>query len=344
MTKILLTGATGYIGGTILSTLLRDNHEGVSYGVLIRNAKASDAYEARSITPHLFQGLDDLETIERVAAEYDAVINTASASHPESAKALLRGLARRQRENGVETFIIHTSGTSILGDHSEGKYASDRVYSDEKDDLYEFERTHSETYSQRVTDLAVTDTAQELGVKSYIVIPPTIYGKGTGFFATISQQIPHLARLAIREGQAISINEGKSIWNHIHVEDVADFYSFLLTRILKGDDQQVGSGQRGYYFVQDGEHTWADVASGIAASLVKQGVLDSAEVRQGSADWVGEHLGFGTPQLIRLGFSSNARARDDRARALGWRPKKPEDDFAKHFDAEVASVVAEVKK
>ena len=71
MTKILLTGATGYIGGTILSTLLRDNHEGVSYGVLIRNAKASDAYEARSITPHLFQGLDDLETIERVAAEYD---------------------------------------------------------------------------------------------------------------------------------------------------------------------------------------------------------------------------------------------------------------------------------
>jgi hypothetical protein len=33
-------------------------------------------------------------------------------------------------------------------------------------------------YSQRVTDLAVTDTAQELGVKSYIVIPPTIYGKG----------------------------------------------------------------------------------------------------------------------------------------------------------------------
>jgi hypothetical protein len=33
---------------------------------------------------------------------------------------------------------------SILGDHSEGKYASDRVYSDEKDDLYEFERTHSE--------------------------------------------------------------------------------------------------------------------------------------------------------------------------------------------------------
>lgn len=199
---------------------------------------------------------------------------------------------------------MQTSGTSILGDHAEGKYASDRVYSDEKDDLYEFERTHPETYSQRVTDLAVTDTADELGVKSYIVIPPTIYGKGTGFFATISQQIPHLARLALREGQVISINEGKSIWNHIHVEDVADFYSFLLARVLKGDNEAVTSGKRGYFFIQDSEHTWADIANGIAASLVTQGVLDSAEVRQESADWVGEHLGFGTPQLIRLGFSS----------------------------------------
>ncbi|GAA5980981.1 hypothetical protein JCM10908_003939 [Rhodotorula pacifica] len=343
MTKILLTGATGYIGGTVLSTLLEAKHEGVSYGVLIRNPKQSSAYSDRNITPHLFEGLDDLKTIEKVAADYDAVINTASASHHESAKALIRGLAQRKKQTGASTFIIHTSGTSILGDHAEGKYASDKVYSDEKDDIYEFERTHPEEYSQRVTDIAVTNTAEELGVKSYIIIPPTIYGKGSGFFATISQQIPHLARLAIREGQSISINEGKSIWNHAHIEDVADLYSFLLARILKGDEA-VTSGKRGYYFVQDGEHTWADVANGIAKSLVKQGAIKSAEVRQESADWVKEHLGFGTPQLIRLGFSSNSRARDDRARSLGWRPKKSADDFEKHFDDEVATVVAESKQ
>ncbi|GAA5866294.1 hypothetical protein JCM3774_006606 [Rhodotorula dairenensis] len=346
MTRLLLTGATGYIGGSILSALLKDHHKGVSYGVLIRNADASGTYEARNITAHLFQGLDDLETIENVAAEYDAVINTASASHPESAKALIRGLARREREHGARTFIIHTSGTSILGDHAEGKYASDRVYSDKKDDLYEFERSHPEEYSQRVTDLAVTDTAAELGVASYIVIPPTIYGRGTGYFATISQQIPHLTRLAIREGQTVSINAGKSIWNHVHVEDMANFYSFLLARVLEGSDAATcpASGRQGYYFVQAGEHSWANVAHSIAASLVKQGVLESVEVRHESADWVAEHLGFGTPQLIRLGFSSNARARDDRARSLGWRPKKPADDFVKHFDNEVATVVAEFQK
>lgn len=72
MTKLLLTGATGYIGGSILSALLQDHrHEGVSFGVLIRNRDAAATYEARNITAHLFQGLDDLETIETVAAEYD---------------------------------------------------------------------------------------------------------------------------------------------------------------------------------------------------------------------------------------------------------------------------------
>ncbi|POY70333.1 putative Long-chain-fatty-acyl-CoA reductase [Rhodotorula taiwanensis] len=340
MPKILLTGATGYIGGSILTALLRDAHKETSYAVLIRNPHAADKFRAHGIATHVFSGLDDLQVIEEVASGCDAAINTASASHPESAKALIRGLAKRKQATGTPTFIIHTSGTSILGDHAEGKYAGDRVYSDVTDDIYDFERQHPEEYSQRVTDLAVVDTAGELGVKSYIVIPPTIYGKGTGFFATISQQIPHLTRLAIREGQTIGINEGASIWNHIHAEDMADFYSFLLARILQ-DDKQVTSGRSGYYFIQDGEHTWGDVSAGIATSLKKQGILATDAIRQESADWVGERLGFGSPQLIRLGFSSNARARDDRARALGWKPKKPANDFARHFDDEVATVVAE---
>lgn len=101
MTKILLTGATGYIGGSILSALLEDNHEGVSYGVLIRNAKAATVYEARDITPHLFQGLDDLETIERVAAEYDGAFwrNLPDARN-QSQRILTRGLLRSCDQHG----------------------------------------------------------------------------------------------------------------------------------------------------------------------------------------------------------------------------------------------------
>ncbi|EPQ26169.1 uncharacterized protein PFL1_06376 [Pseudozyma flocculosa PF-1] len=322
MTKLLVTGATGYIGGSILTTLLRDAHAAVAeYGVLVRNKAALDTFQSRGVKAHLFDGLDDLATIEDVASQYDIVVNTASASHPESAKALIRGLSRRSRPAGSNASIVHTSGTSILGDHAEGRRLDERIFSDVDDDLYAFEAGHPEPYSQRITDVAVVDTAAALGVRSYIVVPPTIYGKGSGWFATISQQIPHLTRLALRQGQAVCINEGLSAWNHIHIDDVADFYSFLLARILADDDASVGHGRReGYYFVQDGEHTWSDVSRAIGAQLHARGLIK-------------------TPELIRLGFSSNARARDDRARALGWSPRRH--DFEEHYQHEIATVAAE---
>lgn len=138
MPKILLTGATGYIGGSILTALLRDAHKETSYGVLIRNPHAADKFRAHGIATHVFSGLDDLQVIEEVAsgcdgalrpsscgpykktwtrsdaaASYTAAINTASASHPESAKALIRGLAKRKQATGTPTFIIHVGPSAF---------------------------------------------------------------------------------------------------------------------------------------------------------------------------------------------------------------------------------------
>jgi hypothetical protein len=36
------------------------------------------------------------------------------------------------------------------------------------------EKNHPERYGQRVTDVAVVETGLSLGVKTYIVVPPTI--------------------------------------------------------------------------------------------------------------------------------------------------------------------------
>lgn len=307
MVKILVTGATGYIGGSILSTLQKEantiSNEPLEFSVLIRNPSAQAKFDAHGVRSILFQGLDDLDAVRAAAAEHDVVVNTASASHDQSARAIVEGLAQRQKATGIQTVLIHTSGTSILGDHAEGKYASDRIFSDAKESIYAFEKNHPEPYGQRITDVVVTDAGAELGVKTFIVIPPTIYGRGTGWFSTISQQVPYLARLAIREGQSVSINAGQSIWNHVHMDDLSQFYAFLLRKIL-ANDAEVKSGQDGYYFVQDGEHSWMDVSQGIAKSAFKLGLLKTQDVKQVDADWVAAKLGFGTPQLIRLGFSS----------------------------------------
>ncbi len=47
------------------------------------------------------------------------------------------------------------------------------VYSD-KGDVYGYEKNHPDTYSQRVADLAVVAAGEAAGVKTYIVVPPTI--------------------------------------------------------------------------------------------------------------------------------------------------------------------------
>jgi len=43
------------------------------------------------------------------------VINAASASHDNSAKALVEGLALRQKTTGMDTYMIHVSISLILG-------------------------------------------------------------------------------------------------------------------------------------------------------------------------------------------------------------------------------------
>lgn len=70
---------------------------------------------------------------------------------------------------------MQTSGTSILGDHPyTGTAQETKVWSDEKDNIYSMEKNHPERYGQRVTDVTVAETGKELGVKTYIVVPPTI--------------------------------------------------------------------------------------------------------------------------------------------------------------------------
>lgn len=128
-----------------------------------------------------------------------------------------------------KTNEFQTSGTSILGDHPyTGTDQSAKIWSDEKDDMFAMEKENPERYGQRVTDVAVVETGKSLGVKTYIVVPPTICmlnntpkycticshlvdGKGSGPFATLSQQVPNLARLARKRGSAVVIETGKGV-------------------------------------------------------------------------------------------------------------------------------------
>lgn len=254
------------------------------------------------MNPILFKGLDDLDAVQQAASEHDIVINTASASHDKSAVAIIQGLAERKQRTGGAVHYIHTSGTSILADQPiSGKKVDVRIYSDEADDIYEYEKGRG-PYSQRITDLAVIKAGEELDIPTYIIVPPTIYGKGSGPVATMSQQVPYLVRQAIKRRQAIVIGSGAGIWNHVHILDLAPLYTLILEGVLAGR-QDLPDGRKGIFFAETGEHTWSEVSRRIAGVCFAESLCATQEVKSIDLAEAAPILG-GSEDLVEIVLAS----------------------------------------
>ena len=113
-------------------------------------------------------------------------------------------------------------------------------------------RNEKQPYHQRQSDLTVVETGLDFGVKTYIIMPPTIYGIGTGHFNQQSIQIPAMIRSALKTKQAEVLGDGKASWDHVHVVDLANFYECAVQKLLAGED--LPSGRKGIYFAANGHH------------------------------------------------------------------------------------------
>src|SRR5258706_7389539 len=97
--KIFVTGATGYIGGSVAERLMREGH--VITG-LVRTESGARDLEARGM--HAVSGsLDDSDVIARASREADAVIDTAEANHAGVVDAIASAV------RGSRKPVLHTS-------------------------------------------------------------------------------------------------------------------------------------------------------------------------------------------------------------------------------------------
>ncbi|TVY56105.1 Uncharacterized protein LCER1_G001958 [Lachnellula cervina] len=340
--KILVTGATGYIGGSILSQLLESKHDLSKYpiSVLVRGEDRAKILQNQGFNPILFQSLDEADVLQKVASEHDVVIHTASGYHTASAKALILGLGERKKATGKEVHFIQTSGTSNLGDQPiSGKYLESRTFSDHEN-IYSYLKSREalQVYSQRTTDITVVETGLAAGVKTTIIMSPTIYGVGNGLFNKLSIQVPKLLRASIKAGQSEMIGEGKGVWDYVHVADLARLYELLLNTVLKGEE--LPSGEKGILFSATGRYSWAELASGIGGALAEVGAIKTSEVKSISLSEAAEKWWGGSELIVELAFASNSRTSSDVSHELGWREEKTEQDFKNHFIEEARLVVA----
>jgi nucleoside-diphosphate-sugar epimerase len=340
--NIFLTGATGYIGGSILTALLQHpNVSNFNISALIRgDNERVNKLTALNVTPVIGSN-DSFEIIEKVAKDSHVVIHTSnSADDLPSTKAIISGLNKRTKETGKPVIYIHTSGTGVLTEDVRGKKGSNTVYSDLNPDQI---NGLADEQIHRNVDLLVINSADDNSLlKTVIVLPPLIYGIGTGPFNRTSIQLPLLIRAALKRHKAEMIGPGEATWNNVHIDDLSDAYIIIFDQLLAayGPDAKsnaqtspyLTTGREGYYFAENGEHTWRQLSEKIGEVLYRKDIIKSPEVTSFPDDEVESSL-WGEFSWRVVGSQSNSKA--ERVRKLGWKPHRPSlfDSVEEQIDA-----------
>ncbi|RFA26273.1 epimerase [Alkalilimnicola ehrlichii] len=286
--QVFVTGATGYIGGSVARLLLE---RGATVRGLARTDTAAQALERLGVAP-VRGSLAHWSLLAKEARAADAVINAADADDAFAASALLTAL------EGTGKRFIHTSGSSVVGDMASGVHSSP-VFSEDSHIAPRFEKA-----GRVAIDRAVAGAASR-GVHSVVLCPTMIYGLGTGAKVD-SIQIPWLIELARESGHGRHIGEGKNIWSHVHIGDLAELYLLAL------DAAPAGS----FFFAEQGESSLKDIAAAISRMLGFGGATAELAVDEAALRW--------GPEAAHFAFGSNSRVTAEKARRmLNWSPSQP---------------------
>jgi nucleoside-diphosphate-sugar epimerase len=283
--KVFITGASGYVGGAIAAALVDAGH---AVSGLARSDETAAALKTRGITP-VAGTLDDAEALAAAARAADATVNAADAGHRGAAEAMVKALA------GSGKAFIHTSGSSIVGTRARGELV-EAVFDED---------TPFTPTPQRAARVAIDRTVRSAagdGVRSAVIAPSLIYGRGAGANPH-SIQVPWLIALAKKSGVAKHVGPGENRWSNVHIDDIVNLYLAALERAPAG----------AFYFAENGENSMRETCEAIGRMLGFGGRTQTMTVEEAAAAW-GEGPANDT-------MGSNSRVRAKRARAeLNWKP------------------------
>jgi nucleoside-diphosphate-sugar epimerase len=163
--RFFVTGASGYIGGSVAEKLRDSGHEVLG---LVRSEEKARLLKKSGITPVLGM-LDEPAILTDAARQTDAVINAASDDHLGAVETLVSVLERSGK------LLIHTSGSSSVADDACGEYTSRVVFTED---------TYFEPVPNRRRRVAINRYVRqagiENGIRTVVICPPMIYGTGRG--------------------------------------------------------------------------------------------------------------------------------------------------------------------
>ena len=211
--RILVTGATGYIGSAVCEALLADGHQVVA---LVRSAEKKAL--AESLGHEAQSGdLTDLTSLRTAAAGVEGVIHAAMASGPDAGaidRAAVKAMLDALADSGKP--FVYTSGVWVHGD-TQGRVAGEVTM---------LRPAALVAWRPAVEDMVLE--ANSRGVASVVLRPGMVFGRGGGFVGMMFRQ-------ARAEGKVSIAGDGENHWSSIHVDDLADLYARVVADPAAGE-------------------------------------------------------------------------------------------------------------
>lgn len=311
-TEVLVVGATGYIGGTILSQLAGNPKYRLT--AVVRTPEDAESLRThhsslvRVITAECFAR----EVLVRAARLADVVIY-ACRNTQDGIDALMEGLASKpgrdsgHAKTGKGVFIMLSAIISLVNPQALALgELSGQVFSDVDNakDILNLPTTNWHVSQEQ----EFLRKGRQSEVTAVVVSLPFALGNGTGAVRRMS--FAHQFMRATAEmGRPFVLGKGLNRWSWCSVHDIARAIDFLIPRLRMVQDPD----QNQYFYLSSGDFTVRDEAMAIGKTI---GLGYEDDVVELKYDQFKELM----PELPAL-WGVSCRVQADRLRNAGWQPE-----------------------
>ncbi|KAJ4253747.1 hypothetical protein NW762_010141 [Fusarium torreyae] len=320
--NILITGASGYLGGDLLAELVKaDLPEYGKLLALVRSLEQAEAVRQLGAQPLTLDIHDEVAVREAVLGhEITVIYFLVDAVSSASQKLFINALGELKKRNNSDVHFLH-----VL----------DHWRKDVFESFWSTDRPETERRRPRVVHRAESSTGAFTKVSGN--------GKGGGFGNPISIQTVAIVQAAKALRRVYRTDSENPTWPVCHIADNTSLYIQILRTILSGHDP--GHGKYGYYLASSGSVPWNDIYNAFAKALAGRGVVDDAEVHdtndevlQKMANALDCPKDFVAPQLGgRCTFTA------EHGRKIGWRPAYTAENILATADEEVDRILQHSK-